>query len=128
MGPAIIGDDQMPTTFGGGTAPSVATSGGVAAATAGNGSYAVITAVRACDLYLFEGDIAVRIFQDVVSGTGQWRFQILQYVAALRGSGPPSPRTSRSAQAPTAAASTPAAPPSAGIVTNYQTNSPLAGF
>ena len=123
----VIGDDQMPTTFGGGTAPSVATSGGVAAATAGNGSYTVITAVRASDLYLFEGDIRIRIFQDVVSGTGQWRFQILQYVAALRDRYTVASNISLSSGTDSGGVNT-GGTPSAGVVTNYQTNSPLAGF
>jgi hypothetical protein len=121
----VIGDNQLPLTFGGTIAPTVAASGAVQAATAGNGSYAVILAVRAPDLYLFEGDIRVRVMQEVVSGTGQWRYQVLQYAAALRDRYTAGSTISISAGTDSGGVNL-GGTPSAGVVTNYETNSPLA--
>jgi len=121
----VIGDNQLPLSFGGSSAPTVAASGAVFAATPGNGSYGVILAVRAPDLYLFEGDIRVRVMQEVVSGTGQWRYQVLQYVAALRDRYTAGSTISISAGTDSGGINS-GGTPSAGVVTNYETNSPLA--
>jgi HK97 family phage major capsid protein len=121
----VIGDNQLPLTFGGASAPSVSTSGAVTAATAGNGSYAVIAAVRAPDLYLFEGEFRVRVMQDVVSGTGQWRYQVHQYAAALRDRYTAGSTISITRGTDTGGVNS-GGTPSAGLVTNYQANSPLA--
>jgi HK97 family phage major capsid protein len=124
-GRSVILDDQLPLTFGGAGAPTVATSGAVTAATAGNGSYAVIAAVRAPDLYLFEGEIRTRVLRDVTSGTAQWRFQVLQYAAALRDRYTAGSTISISTGDDTGGINS-GGTPSAGVTTNYQANSPLA--
>jgi HK97 family phage major capsid protein len=122
----VIGDNQLPLTFGGTSAPTVATSGAVTAATAGNGSYAVIIGVRAPDLYLFEGGVRLRVYQDILSGTGQWRFMLTQYVAALRDRYTAGSTISFSSGSDSGGVNS-GGTPSAGVVTNYETNSPLAG-
>jgi hypothetical protein len=124
----VVGDANMPTTFGGGTAPTVAASGAVSASTAGNGTGTVIAAVRRPDLFLFEGDIRIRVMQEVVAGSGQWRYQIMQYVAALRDrytwAGSNISYTNGSGSGGVNAGGS----VSAGATTNYETNSPLAGL
>jgi HK97 family phage major capsid protein len=121
----VIGTNNLPLTFGGASAPTVAASGSGSSYTDGNGTGAVICAVRAPDLHLFEGEIRVRVMQDVVSGTGQWRHQVHQYAAALRDRYTAASTISYSSGTDSGGINS-GGTPSAGVVTNYEANSPLA--
>lgn len=57
-------DGNIPVTFGGGTEDK-------------------IFALRASDLYLWEGAMRTRVLQEVLSGTLQVRFQVFQYFAFM---------------------------------------------
>jgi len=80
-------DSNIPTTFGGTQAPFIGTiTNGQYAANAGSGSGASYTPLllsRPADLYIFSGEIKMQILSEVLSGTGQVRFQVFQYIAAM---------------------------------------------
>ena len=84
-------DNNIPLTFGGAVAPSMATlSSGHVAPTDGSGgttpNLAVYTPFLAGvfdDLLLFEGQIHTRVLQEILSNTLQVRFQIYNYVAFM---------------------------------------------
>ena len=84
-------DNNIPLTFGGATAPSMATlSAGHVSPTDGSGgttpNLAVYTPLLAGvwdDLLLFEGEVRTRVLQEVLSGTLQVRFQLYSYVAFM---------------------------------------------
>lgn len=84
MGLPVILDPNIPTTFGGATAPSLAqVSAGNFATTPGNGLYTPILAGRWNDLYLWEGEVRTRTLSEVLSGTLQVRFQLYNYLATM---------------------------------------------
>ncbi|WP_034088852.1 phage major capsid protein [Streptacidiphilus albus] len=84
MGLPVILDPNVPTTFGGGTAPQITTiSAGQTAATPGSGVYTPVVAGRWNDLFLWEGDMRTRALNEVLSGTLQVRFQLYNYVANM---------------------------------------------
>lgn len=84
-------DNNIPLTFGGTTAPSMAaTSAGHVAPADGSGgtspaipNYTGLIGGVFDDLYLFEGEVRSRVLQEILSGTLQVRFQIFSYVAFL---------------------------------------------
>lgn len=123
--PALL-DDNMPITFGGTSAPTVSVNGGgVSAVTDGNGTWAVIAAIRAPDLYLFEGEIRTRIAQDITeAGSGQWRFVAHQYTAALRDRYIAASTLSASAESDSGSVTAGGAT-TCGVATHYESNSPL---
>lgn len=123
--PALL-DDNVPITFGGGTAPTVSVNGGgVSAVTDGNGTWTVIAAVRAPDLYLFEGEIRTRIAQDITeAGSGQWRFVAHQYTAALRDRYIAASTLSASGGSDSGSVTAGGAT-TCGVATHYESNSPL---
>lgn len=133
-GPAMVNawgrtcllDDNMPITFGGTTAPAVSASGGgITEVTPGNGTWAVIAAVRASDLYLFEGEMRVQVAMDIPeSGTGQWRYTAHQYTASLRDRYSAAATLSAAAETDTGSVTAGGAT-AAGVATHYQANSPL---
>jgi HK97 family phage major capsid protein len=80
-------DNNIPLTFGGTTAPSMASvsAGHVSPADGitGNPNYTPVIAGVFDDLLLFEGEIRTRVLQEILSGTLQVRFQIYSYLAFL---------------------------------------------
>jgi hypothetical protein len=84
-------DNNIPLTFGGATAPSMATlSAGHVAPTDGSGGttpnlaeYTPLLAGTWDDLLLFEGEVRTRVLQEILSGTLQVRFQIYSYCAFM---------------------------------------------
>jgi hypothetical protein len=82
----VILDKNSPVTMGGTVAPAIGAFGGAAGqvtpVTAGNGTWSNILAVRAPDLYLFEGEITTRVLREAIAGSGQWRFQAYRYIGA----------------------------------------------
>jgi HK97 family phage major capsid protein len=87
MNVPVIGDNNIPTTFGGTVAPSMSTiTNGQYAANAGTGSgasYTPMLLARTKDLFLFQGDLKLQIFNQVLAGAGMVRFQAHQYLAAM---------------------------------------------
>jgi Phage capsid family len=83
----VIGDNNIPTTFGGTVSPAMATiTAGQYAANAGTGtgaSYTPLLLARPDDLFLFQGDLKLQILNQVLSGAGMVRFQAFQYLAAM---------------------------------------------
>ena len=82
----VIGDANIPTTFGGTQAPQMgAITNGQYAALTGTGtgaSYTPLLLARADDLYMFAGEIRLQLLTELLSGSGQARFQAVQYLAA----------------------------------------------
>ena len=84
-------DNNIPLTFGGATAPSMASvSAGHVSPTDGSGGttpnlaeYTPLLAGVWDDLLLFEGEIHTRALQEILSGTLQVRFQIYGYAAFM---------------------------------------------
>lgn len=80
-------DANVPTTFGGTTAPSVgAITNGQYAALPGSGtgaSYTPLLLARPQDLFIFSGELQLQILDEVLSGSGMVRFQAFQYIAAM---------------------------------------------
>lgn len=91
MGRPWYVDNNIPITFGGTTAPSMATlSAGHVAPTDGTGgtspngpNYTPAIAGVFDDLLLFEGEVRTRVLQEVLSGNLQIRFQLYNYQAFL---------------------------------------------
>jgi HK97 family phage prohead protease/HK97 family phage major capsid protein len=82
-GVEIVEDQNLTSTFGGSTAPSIGISAGVTSPTAGNGTYAPMLLGRWEDLMYFIAEPRIRVLQEVLAGTLQIRFQITQYVASM---------------------------------------------
>lgn len=85
---AVFGDNNIPTTFGGAdAAPYIgAITAGQYAAFPGTGtgnSYTPMLLARPQDLFIFSGEIQLQILDQVLSGSGQVRFQAFQYLAAM---------------------------------------------
>lgn len=80
-------DSNIPTTFGGTAAPSMgAITNGQYAAVPGIGtgsSYTPLLLARTRDLFMFAGEVRLQTLKEVLSGTGQVRFQAYQYLASL---------------------------------------------
>ena len=80
-------DANIPTTFGGTTAPYVnGVTAGQYAAVAGTGTGAAYTPLllaRPDDLYLFAGGVRIQVLSEVLSGSLGVRFQASQYLAAM---------------------------------------------
>lgn len=87
MGLPVYLDPNMPTTFGGTTAPQMGTiSAGQFAPTPGSGgtpNYTPLLAGVWDDLFLWEGEMRTRTLDQVLSGNLQMRFQLFNYVASL---------------------------------------------
>jgi Phage capsid family len=83
----VFGDNNIPTTFGGTAPPSMGfLTAGQYAANPGIGSgnsYTPLLLARTQDLFLFQGDLQLMIFDEVLSGAGMVRFQAFQYLAAM---------------------------------------------
>lgn len=84
----VVTDANVPTTFGGSIlAPSIGPiTNGQYAALPGTGtgaSYTPLLLARTSDLYLYAGEIRLQVLREVLSGSGQARFQAFQYLAAM---------------------------------------------
>jgi HK97 family phage major capsid protein len=79
----IIEDNNLVSSFGGGTAPSIGVSAGVVSPTDGTGTYAPILLGRWSDLVYFTGEPRVQVMQDVLAGSLQVRYAVRQYIAAM---------------------------------------------
>jgi HK97 family phage major capsid protein len=83
----VVGDNNIPTTFGGTQPPMMgALTNGQYAANAGTGSgnsYTPMLLARTKDLFLFQGDLKLQILDQVLAGAGLVRFQAFQYLAAM---------------------------------------------
>jgi HK97 family phage major capsid protein len=79
----IIEDNNLVSSFGGGTAPSIGVSAGVVSPTGGTGTYAPILLGRWSDLVYFTGEPRVQVMQDVLAGSLQVRYAVRQYIAAM---------------------------------------------
>lgn len=83
----VHGDTNIPTTFGGTSPPTIGplTNGQYAAipGTGGAPNYTPLLLARPDDLFLFSGEIQVRVLREVLSGTGRVRFEATQYLAAM---------------------------------------------
>jgi len=80
-------DANIPTTFGGATAPYMGTItagqyAAVAGAGAGNSDSPLLLA-RPDDLFMFAGEIRLHTLSEVLSGSARVRFQAFQYLSAL---------------------------------------------
>jgi HK97 family phage major capsid protein len=75
-------DENLPSTFGGGTPPTISVSNGVTSPTAGNGTWANILCGRWQDCIYWQSEPEVRVMLQVLSGTLQARFQVYTYFAA----------------------------------------------
>lgn len=122
----VVEDENLVSSFGGTTPPSIAVSAGVVSPTAGNGTYAPLLLGRWADLVYFSGEPRVRVLQEVLSGTQQVRYQVLQYIAAMPsrivwgGANVSYSGTSQSGGVNTGAAC------AYGAFTAFQTNGPLS--
>jgi hypothetical protein len=81
-------DANIPTTFGGATsAPYIGplTNGQYATypGTGSGNSYTPLLLARPGDLFMFTGEIRLRLLEELLSGSGQARFQADQYLAAM---------------------------------------------
>jgi HK97 family phage major capsid protein len=80
-------DANIPTTTGGTIAPYIGTiTNGQYAAIPGSGagaSYTPLLLARPSDLFVFSGEIQLQILTEVLSGSGQVRFQAHQYHATM---------------------------------------------
>lgn len=87
QGLPVILDPNMPTTFGGTTAPQITTiSNGQFAPTPGSGgtpNYTPLLSGVWNDLFLWEGELRTRALDQVLSGNLQMRFQIYTYAASM---------------------------------------------
>jgi len=83
----VLGDLNVPTTMGGTSPPYLGiVSGAQLAGQAGSGtgsSYTPVIPVVADDLYVFLGQPHIRLLREVISGAGQWRFQLYRYYAVM---------------------------------------------
>lgn len=85
----LVGDTNVPTTFGGTGqfAPQVGTvTGSQFALQPGTGASALYTPLLACrpdELYLWAGEPQLRVLREVLAGTNQVRFQMWSYIAAI---------------------------------------------
>ena len=81
-------DANIPTTFGGATsAPYIGpiTNGqyGAYPGVGSGNSYTPLLLARCADLFMFSGEIRLRLLEELLSGSGQARFQADQYIAAM---------------------------------------------
>lgn len=87
MGLPIILDPNVPTSFGGTTAPQISTiSNGLFAGTPGTGgtpNYTPILAGYWNDVFFWEGEMRSRVLSEVLSGNLQIRFQLYNYAALM---------------------------------------------
>jgi hypothetical protein len=87
LGRTWYADNNIPLTFGGTVAPSMAAlSAGHTAPVDGSGGTPYFTPLIAAvwdDLLLFEGEVRTRVLQEVLSGTLQARFQLYNYMAFI---------------------------------------------
>jgi HK97 family phage major capsid protein len=78
----VILDQNLPSTFGGASAPVIGVSSGVTSPTDGNGTWAPILCGRWQDCILWQSEPQIRVMLQVLSGSLQARFQVYCYVAA----------------------------------------------
>jgi len=83
----VLGDLNVPTTMGGTTPPYLDTVNGVQyAGQAGTGAAALYTPVIpvvADDVFAFLGEPKMHLLTEVLSGSFQYRFQLIQYAAII---------------------------------------------
>lgn len=83
----VLGDLNVPTTLGGTTAPYLnAVSGVQFAGRPGSGtgaSYTPVIPIVADDVYAWLSAPKLMLLQEVLSGTAQYRFQLVQYAAIM---------------------------------------------
>lgn len=83
----VLGDLNTPTTMGGGATPYLGTVNGAQyAGQPGTGAAALYTPVMpivADDLFVFLGEPKMHLMTEVASGTLEYRFQLVHYVAIL---------------------------------------------
>lgn len=79
----VVEDENLVSSFGGTTPPSIGVSAGVVSPTAGSGGYAPVLLGRWADCVYFSSAPRVRVLPEVLSGTLQVRFQVTQYLASF---------------------------------------------
>ena len=83
----VLGDLNVPTTFGGSTTPYLGTVNGAQyAGQPGTGAAALYTPVIpvvADDLFVFLGEPKMRLMTEVLAGVLEYRFQLVQYAAII---------------------------------------------
>ena len=79
----VVEDENLVSSFGGTTAPSIGVSAGVVSPTAGSGAYAPLLLGRWSDLVYFTSEPRVQVMSEVLAGALQVRYQVRQYIAAM---------------------------------------------
>jgi len=79
----FVEDANLVSSFGGTIPPTIGVSAGVASPTAGNGGYAPVLLGRWADCVYFSSTPQVRVLPEILSGTLQVRFQVIQYLASF---------------------------------------------
>jgi hypothetical protein len=87
----VLGDLNVPDTFGGSYSPPArpfleAVNGVQFAGQPGSGASALYTPLIplvADDIYVFLGTPHIRLLREVLAGTAQWRFQLYRYAAVI---------------------------------------------
>jgi HK97 family phage major capsid protein len=81
----LVEDENLVSSFGGTTPPSIGISAGVVSPTAGNGGYAPVLLGRWSDLFWFASPPVVQVLPEVLSSTFQVRYRVSRYVASMPG-------------------------------------------
>jgi HK97 family phage major capsid protein len=122
----VIGDENIPETFGGAIPPVMsAVSRGLYAPLDGNGTWIPIVLGRWKDCLYFQSEPVIRIMDEALSGTGQVRFQAYSYVAAVPGRVAWAGASGTFSGTSQAGGLNNGAPVSYGALTNFTANSPL---
>jgi HK97 family phage major capsid protein len=79
----LVEDENLVSSFGGTTPPTIGVSAGVVSPAAGSGGYAPILLGRWSDLLWFASPPVVQVLREVLSGTFQVRYRVSRYVASM---------------------------------------------
>jgi HK97 family phage major capsid protein len=79
----LVEDENLVSSFGGTTPPTIGVSAGAVSPTAGSGGYAPVLLGRWADCVYFSSAPKVRVLPEILSGTLQVRFQVSQYLASF---------------------------------------------
>lgn len=122
----VVGDENIPETFGGSVPPVMsAVSAGRVAPADGNGTWVPVILGRWKDCLYFQSEPVIRIMDEALSGAGQVRFQAYSYVAAHPGRVVWGGSSGTFSAASQAGGLNNGAPVSYGALTNFTANSPL---
>lgn len=78
----VVLDQNLPSTFGGATPPTIGISNGVTSPTDGNGTWANILCGRWADLIVWQSEPQIDCMLQVLSGNLQARFRVYCYIAS----------------------------------------------